>query len=271
MTDVPRLARVERGAGEPVILLHSGGMSGRQWRRLIDELAPIGRVIAPDLLGCGGNPRWPKDAPFDFHQDVAAVAAIVAEVGPAHLIGHSYGGLIALTLAMAQPAQVRSLALYDPVAFAILHATDDREGLDDLVAFAHDPAMTDPATGGDEAWLTAFIDYWSGPGAFRGLPEPARQAYLDVGRIVFLEVASLMQDRAPREAFAALTMPTLLLSGSRTTAAARRTIAQLGATLPRSHTVILDGATHMGPWTHGAPFAAAVIAHLGQGNELHHG
>jgi pimeloyl-ACP methyl ester carboxylesterase len=250
------LARTDRGDGTPVILLHSGGMSGRQWRRLGDALAPRWRVIAPDLLGCGDNPRWPADAPFDFRMDVAAVAAIAREVGPAHLVGHSYGGLVALTLAREAPDLVRSLCLYDPVAFAILHATGDREGMDDLAPF--DAAMMDPATGGDEAWLTAFIDYWSGPGAFAALPEPVRRGYLEVGRVVYLEVASLMPERTPREGFAAVAAPTTLVSGTRTTAAARRTVARLGEVMPRTRTVILDGATHMGPLTHGAEFARAV-------------
>ncbi len=90
----------DRGAGTPVVLLHSGGMSSRQWRSLAERLAANHRVLAPDLLGSGKNPPWPGDLPFGYELDVAAVARVLDRVdGAVHLVGHSYGGLVALTLA----------------------------------------------------------------------------------------------------------------------------------------------------------------------------
>ena len=82
-----------RGEGSLAILLHSGGMSGRQWRRLAERLAPRHRVVSPDFLGSGANPPWPDDQPFDFRSDVAAIVELWDSLGePAHIVGHSYGG-----------------------------------------------------------------------------------------------------------------------------------------------------------------------------------
>ena len=59
-----------RGEGETVLLLHSGGMSSRQWRRLSDRLSSSFRVVAPDFPGSGSNPLWPDDRPFDLSLDL---------------------------------------------------------------------------------------------------------------------------------------------------------------------------------------------------------
>jgi pimeloyl-ACP methyl ester carboxylesterase len=84
----------------------------RQWRKLGQRLAPTHDVLAPDLIGYGGDP-WPPGKPFHFGQDVERLAGLLDR--PADVVGHSYGGLLALQLALAQPERVRSLALYEPV------------------------------------------------------------------------------------------------------------------------------------------------------------
>lgn len=97
-------------------------MSSRQWRSLSERLAASHRVLAPDFLGSGKNPPWSDDVPFGYELDVALVAkALDALDAPVHLVGHSYGGLVALALARTLPHRVRSLAVYDPVAFGVLH------------------------------------------------------------------------------------------------------------------------------------------------------
>ena len=50
-------------------LLHSGGMSSRQWRKLAELLSRKRSVRAPDFLGSGDNEPWPADKPFHFLDD----------------------------------------------------------------------------------------------------------------------------------------------------------------------------------------------------------
>src|SRR5690242_21727905 len=100
-----------------VLMLHSGGFTSRQWRRLSESLSSEFNVITPDLLGYGDTP-WPNGEPFHFDQDLDYVRSLVTE--PMHLVGHSYGGFLALKLAIAEPSHVKSIAAYEPVAFGIL-------------------------------------------------------------------------------------------------------------------------------------------------------
>jgi pimeloyl-ACP methyl ester carboxylesterase len=81
------------GTGEPVVLVHSSGFSGRQWRHLAGELVARGqRAIVPDLSGHGRSSPWPEPEPFSFRVDVDHVIGLLSAQGPAHLVGPSYGG-----------------------------------------------------------------------------------------------------------------------------------------------------------------------------------
>lgn len=241
-----------------VVALHSGGMSSRQWRSLARALGDRWRVIAPDLLGSGANPPWDDTVPFDLAMDVSAVRAVVAPLGPVHLVGHSYGALIAMKLAAREPQLARTLTLYEPPAFGLLRAGDDDDAAEQLRALARDPVFIDETTGGGEAWLERFIDWWSGPGAWRSLPDEGRAAFAKVGRKVFREVQSLTGDRASAESYRGASAPALLLSGSRTPLAERRVMERLAEALPHAERVVIEGAGHMGPITHAAEVNAAV-------------
>lgn len=250
-------------APSAVVMLHSGGMSSRQWRRLADVLSASHRVITPDFLGIGENPPWPEEQPFHFTMDVEHIETVIDTLGaPVHLVGHSYGGFVALTLARRSPAKIRSLSVYDPVAFGVLHAAGDEEGLADLRRAEDSSVFRDEKTGGQEPWLEAFIDYWNGPGAWKLLPEGTRQAFLRVGRKVFFEVSSLMADRTPASAYAVIEAPSLLLGGALSPAAARRVNALLAAAMPRATERAIASAGHMGPLTHGVEVNDAIAAHV---------
>jgi pimeloyl-ACP methyl ester carboxylesterase len=97
------------------LLIHSGGFTSRQWRKLGQRLAATHDVMAPDLIGYGDEP-WPPGVPFHYRQDVDRLIGMLespdAAGRPADVVGHSYGGLLALQIALRRPDLVRSLAAY---------------------------------------------------------------------------------------------------------------------------------------------------------------
>ncbi|HMI84257.1 MAG TPA: alpha/beta hydrolase [Polyangiaceae bacterium] len=255
------IAVQDRGEGEPVVLLHSGGFSARQWRKLGDALAPTHRVLAPDLLGYGASSRWPLGTPFHLDQDLAALEALLDTLAaPAHLVGHSYGGLLALKLALSRPRGVRSLALFEPVAFAVLDEPSDAEARASLRLARSDYCAN--AAGADDVWLGSFVDWWNGPGAWERLAEDARASFRAVGWKVFQEVLSIDADRTPRATFATISAPTLVLGGERTHPTERRVIEKLAAALSRAELKVLPEMGHMGPITHAAIVNDAIVAHI---------
>ena len=251
-----------RGEGSPVLLLHSGGMSSRQWKKLAEALAPSYRVVLPDFLGSGANPVWPAGEPFTFGLDVDAVEAILQRLGePVHIFGHSYGGFIAMKLAERNPTLVRSLAAFDPVAFGVLFDANDEAGIASLISVST-PRFTDESTGGDDAWFELFVDYWNGAGTWGGMPASGRDGFLKVGRKVFFEVMTLVADRMPRSAYLLITAPALFMTGERSPAAGRRVAEILAETLPRGRVESIAGSGHMGPITHANAVNALIVEHL---------
>ncbi|MCB9594758.1 MAG: alpha/beta hydrolase [Sandaracinaceae bacterium] len=256
----------DAGEGAPVVLLHSGGLGARQWTRLAGRLEGAHRVIAPSFLGTAGTSGVPRDADFHFHQDVALVEGLLDAlgVGPAHVVGHSYGGLVGLTLARRQPRRVLSLALFEPVAFGVLYSTDDAEGIRDLEREDDDGAFFDDAVGGQEPWLERFIDWWQGPGSWAAMSDAGRETFLAVGRKVYQEVRSLTADRTPHDGYGEVRAPTLLMTAERSPLAARRVVAILGEHLPNATVSFFPGAGHMAPLTDGHTVNAAIVEHLGR-------
>lgn len=244
-----------------VLLLHSGGFTSRQWKKLAEQLAPSHHVLAPDLIGYGPNGPWPVGKPFDFHQDVDAVAALLDATDPAHVVGHSYGGLLAMHLALAHPDRVRTVSVFEPVTFGILDEPADAEARAELVGFEQHPYAPD-AHGIDERWLAGFVDWWNGPGAWQTLPEPTRASMRSVGWKLSEEVRSLAADRTDRAGYAKVTAPTLVLRGDRSPLAARRTADKLAAALPNARHTVFTGLGHMGPITHAALVNAAIAEHV---------
>jgi pimeloyl-ACP methyl ester carboxylesterase len=249
--------------GQRVLMVHSGGFTSRQWRKLAETLAPDYRVLAPDLLGYGESGPWPDGKPVHFSQDLALLESLLdrdPDGGPVHLVGHSYGGFLALKLALARPELVRSIAVYEPVAFGILDDVEDAEARSalDLVRTEWAP----DASGSDEAWLRDFVDWWNGPGAWDHLAEETRASFRALGWKVFQEVISLAADRTGRATYATITAPTLVMAGANSPFTERLVVEKLGAALPRATVRLFPGVGHMGPISHAPVVNAAIAAHV---------
>lgn len=229
------------GTGEPVVLVHSSGFSGRQWKRLAGDLVERGyRAVVPDLTGHGQSEPWPEPAPFTYRIDVECVAAIVRELGGAHVVAHSYGGLVALHAALAEPAAVRSLVVFDPVAFAVLDPIADADARGVLLGL--DLSWDDP-----ERWMRTFVEFWGGAGAWAGLREPVRAEFRRVGWVVSQGVASLMSDPTPLDAYRALAMPVRVMTGEHSPVPAQRVDRHLARALAGGRVDVIAGSGHLAP------------------------
>jgi len=161
----------EAGAGEPLVLLH--GFTGRSanWRPLLPRLAQRHRVIAIDLPGHGDS-----GAPDDIERyELPRVAADLAELlarrdaRPAHWLGYSMGGRLALFVAAHYPKLVRALLLES--ASPGLETSAEREA-----RRAADEALAEHI---ERNGLTHFVDEWERLPLFAGqtrLPDETRAA-----------------------------------------------------------------------------------------------
>jgi pimeloyl-ACP methyl ester carboxylesterase len=102
------------GSGPGMVLIHGLGGSKENWMLVTPQLADRGwRVLVPDLAGFGATPLEGRESTLETNRGI--VDAVIARgPGPAVLVGHSMGGLIATMQAASHPASVARLVLLDP-------------------------------------------------------------------------------------------------------------------------------------------------------------
>lgn len=243
-----------------VIALHSGGMSSRQWRGLAKRLHDAGHdVLTPDFRGHGDGPPWPDEPVSDFAFDVATVEGLID--GPTHLVGHSYGGLIALLAACGRP-DIASISVYEPIALGTLHDAGDTEGLRDLDRLVGDPSFTDPGARGTDAWLRRFVDYWSGTGAWDALGDAGQASFRDSAAALADTAPALAADRTSLASYRAIAAPLLVLRGGTSPLAVRRASALIAEGVPGTRLEAIEDAGHMGPLTHRDRVNDLIVAHI---------
>ncbi len=253
----------ESGAGEPVVLLHSSASSAGQWRALCDTLDKDFHLLAPDLYGYGKTGDWPGHGPLSLADEAAAVIALISHCeGPVHLVGHSYGGAVALRVALEVPDRVRSLTLIEPVAFYLLRDQEADGELFEQVCGVAD-AVTKALVCGDY-WggMAHFVDYWNGNGTWANMDEEKRSALAVRTRKVVLDFWSTIGEETPLAAYERLDVPTLILCGEKTPAPTRRITELLARTMQDSRYHIIPEAGHMSPLTHAAAVNAVISEHL---------
>lgn len=246
-----RPALREREPASLAVLLHSTGCSGSQWKSLTAWLAPSHLVLAPDLPGYGSTAA--QGSSGDLLADAAPTIALIEKQGePAHLVGHSYGGAVALAIAMNRPELVRSLSLIEPVAFYLLRDGDagDRRLLRQ-VASVENRIRDAIVAGVPEFGMAGFVDFWNGEGSWARL-DPAKQAHL-CGQIlrVAANFAAVAREPCRLAQIRAIRCPTLLIRGERSPEPVRRIAGILAASISRGARLAeIPNAGHMAPLTH---------------------
>ncbi len=117
-TEGGRIAYVESGRGEPIVLIHGMPTSAFLWRNVAPRLAGHFRVYAVDLLGFGDSDK-PQNADLSIAAQAKYLRGFMAHVGweKGAVAGHDIGGGIAQLLAVEHPELVRKLILLDTIAY----------------------------------------------------------------------------------------------------------------------------------------------------------
>lgn len=262
MKNVKTASTGNRTGVSPVLLLHCSAGSGRQWDRLAALLDGRFRAIAPDLIGYGKSPAWSGSRPLTLADEAArAASSLPADGAPIHVVGHSYGGAVALRLAADQPRRVRSLTLIEPVAFHTLREGDtcDRALLWSVQAVASDVAAG--ALSGDYyRSMGRFVDYWNGKGAWmQAGPDARRKLSRHVPKLVLDFYASVNEEMLLDAYRERCSFPVTVVRGECSPRPTRRIAELLNERITRSRLVTVPGAGHMLPFTHADAVDTAVL------------
>ncbi len=255
----------DAGHGRPAALLHCSGTNRSHWDKVSKAWPAISgrrrRILCPELFGCGQTGPWPYRRPVTLQDHVRLVAKALARVGePVDLVGHSFGGAVALRFAALLPERVRTLTLIEPSAFFLLR--DDGPDADHLFAEAAHLAQVvrGGATAGSEqarhGAMAFFMDYWNGAGRWAALPPPMQQAMADMTGVIAQDIHAVFAEATRLRDYASITIPTLLVSGGRSPGPVRHIVRRLETVMPGAERVCLEDAAHMIPLTHAGELAA---------------
>ncbi len=247
----PRIAHYESGTGAPVLLLHGSASNARQWRWTVEYLQGRFRMITADLPGYGASDPMPGKRPAPLTDIAAELMPLIAAQGrPVHLVGHSFGGAVALKLAGLAPEAVASLSLIEPAAFGPFwaHHGSDAAASRPLRAMAR--AFTAALAGGD-AWAATrlFFDFWNGPGAWARTSFDIQRKLASTAGQVWRDFHALDQERTAADELARVCGPVQVIRGAESPAVMAALCDHLAQVLPGATRAVIPGAGHMVPLT----------------------
>jgi pimeloyl-ACP methyl ester carboxylesterase/ribosomal protein S18 acetylase RimI-like enzyme len=262
--DGVEIAVFERGAGTPLILVHGATADHTTWRTSGPLLAARHRVAEVDRRGRGesgdGAPGEPYSIELEY-DDLAAVARALAEKtesGRVDVVGHSYGGRIALGAAIRTDA-IRRVVCYEgaPPAPGAGYQDEDAGALRRVEALV-DAGERDEALA---TFMRAIVGMPEGElAAFRADPIwPRRAAAVDT---TIRELRAEVEPAAGLEALGGVRQPVLQVLGGASAPAFAAATTALDARLRNGRIVTIAGARHAAHHTHATEFVAAVEAFL---------
>ena len=199
----------EKGSGLPIVFAHGLTFDRHMWDHQVETLSSRYRCIAYDFLGHGGSPVGPEG--YSLEDEAENLHALMAQWGasPAHVVGLSMGGMVALRLALAHPQDVRSLTILDASA---------EEELPERAPLYEQLAATAKAQG-PQTVADPVVGFMFSPGFVQSQPEKVEAYKRSFGALDMegLERATKAVSRRTTvlERIPQITVPTLVHGGER--------------------------------------------------------
>ena len=238
------------GDGPPIVLLHGTAVDSRVWRTQLDDLADGFTVVAWDEPGAGGSSDPPEDFGLAEYADSLAAFLSALGLGPAHVAGLSWGGVLAQELYDRHPASVTSLILADTYA-GWKGSLSKAECARRLVAVLEQTSVP-------EEKFAATL-----PGLFGDQPSAGTVAELHsimadarAGGVRSTSLALAGNDR--RELLPQIEVPTLLIWGESDVRSPLHVADQLRENIPGARLVVIPGAGHVSNMEQPAAFNRAI-------------
>jgi 3-oxoadipate enol-lactonase len=226
------------GAGDPVLLLHSVGLDLTFWDEIAEALAASHQVVRMDLRGHGRSPvpggSWRmSDLAGDVHRTLREL-----DVAPAHVVGQSFGGLVAQSLVLDHPADVRSVVLSGT------SCTTDAEHRERFLGRAEAARR-----GGMEAVAQPAIDRWfTAPFMDDPVVDRARARLLADDPEAWARTFEAIAGHNTLESLGKVRVPCLVVTGDADVATPPHFAEEMAAAVPGAELRILPGVPHMGPF-----------------------
>jgi pimeloyl-ACP methyl ester carboxylesterase len=256
------LAYREQGEGEPVVFVHGSVDDLRSWKQQLPAIGASYRAIAYSRRYARPNEDIEPDADDQTlpHVDDLNTFLRVMDAAPAHLVGHSWGGLICLLTAIRQPQLVRSLVLQEPPVLSLFMSVPPRPTellrlfvrrpstalvILSFAAKTAVPAQKAFRRGDDAAAMQKFAYGLLGKDTYEQLPQNRKEQAFENVRSLRAQVLGAGFPPLSDDDVRRVKIPTLLMTGERSPAYLPRLTDRLQQLLPNAERVEIAAASHI--------------------------
>jgi pimeloyl-ACP methyl ester carboxylesterase len=256
-----RIDYAECGTGPTVVLVPGSCSTGAAWRPVIAAWNSAFRCVTTSLLGYGATAERRTDRDPSIAHEADIVESVVRKAGGrVHLVGHSFGALVALAVALRRRASLASLTVIEAPAAELLHDCGD---LEHYCAFRRmTEAYFKSFTDGNVGAIAAMIDFYGGAGTFASWPHRVRGYAVETTQVNILDWASAYGFPLSAASLATVDVPVCVVRGGASHAAVQRANALLGAHIKGATLATIEGAAHFMIATHVEAIADVIAEHV---------
>jgi pimeloyl-ACP methyl ester carboxylesterase len=252
---------VERGTGPCIVLVPGSFSTTAAWKPVSELLNDRFRVVAISLMGYGRSEEQRTADRLVVDAQAEAVEAAIAQAGAqVHLVGHSWGGSVALSVALRGHAELASLTLIEANPVDVLRQNGDHELYEDVQRMSE--AYIAAYNAGEHDAARRVVEFWEGQGSFDRLPPKVREYAIQTTPVNIRDWSACYAFHPTAGDGATLALPTLVMCGGRSHPAARRMAQILTGWIPRARAAEVSPAAHFLISTHPREVAELIATHV---------
>src|SRR5215469_12194266 len=203
----------ESGRGPTVVLAPGSCSTGAAWRPIIAHMKDEFRCVTTSLLGYGRTAERRTTGDTDIAYEADILEAVVTRAGgPVRLVGHSFGGLTALAVALRKRVPLLSLVIIEAPAPEVLRLARETQHYEAFRKMTS--AYFDAFQAGEAAAIESMIDFYGGPGTFAGWPARVRAYALQTTATNIRDWKAAYSFPLSLTALAGIEIPTLVVRGA---------------------------------------------------------
>ena len=248
------------GSGDPLVLVHGSWVDHTSWQLVIPDLARSFRVLTYDRRGHSLSERpLGQGSRREDEEDLAALMEAL-DLAPAHVVGNSFGGSVALGLAARRPDLFRSLIVHEAPLMGLVADDAELRPLMEELQGRFDSVVAQLRAGDIVGGTKRFVEEIAlGPGAWEQLPEEVRQRNMN-NAPTFLDE---LQDPSGLDldvgGLSGFSSPALLTEGDQSPPWFPRIMSRLAGAMDGAHRLTFAGAGHVPQLTHPDEYVRAVV------------
>lgn len=251
----------ETSTGPTVVLVPGSCSTGAAWRPVMGHWQDRFRCVTTSLLGYGGTGERRVAGDADIAYESEIIEAVIRRAGcPVHLVGHSFGGLTALAVALRARAPLLSLTIAEAPAMEILKEVGEFDHYDAFRAMS--ATYSDAFKRGETDAIARMVDFYGGAGTFAAWPQRVRDYAIATTPANVLDWESAYGFRLTPASLASVSIPTLIVWGEDSHPAVRRANNLLSQHIKGAAGATIPGAAHFMIATHPKQFAELIDRHI---------